>query len=238
MKGKWIFKIDALSARKWYILLAVYFVFLLVRGDCYIIFSVGDFVGTHLYRYLQFYPGILIIMLTADLFEETFRREAKLYLQSFGLSVFRIILGRVARLFLGIAVLYVPMLLYSIPRLNDSLAAFYQMFPSMFPSDKMLPMVGYAVPLVHCLVIVLFLICATMFVQFIAESKSISVMFLFSFLAFDVLVSRNYFAPYNIFRGAFDPPELYVLCTPNILVAIVAIPVFLSTICLRYRSGK
>lgn len=234
MKGKWIIKVDISSAIKWYLLLVAYFLFIVVFINFYSVISVGNLIGTSLYRYLQFYPSIIIIMLTADMFEETFRKGTKMYLHSFGLSVFQTILSRLIRLFFSIAILYVPLIIYSISQFNYSLAAFYH----MFPNTAVFPMVGYMVPLFHCLVIALFSIVTTLFIMFILESKSIAIMLLFSFLAFDVLVSRNYFQPYNIFRGAFDPPELYDSLPPHINIAITAIIAFLCILCLRYRASK
>lgn len=234
MKGKWIIKVDISSAIKWYFLLVAYFLFIIVFTNFYSVTAVGNSIGTSLYRYLQFYPSIIIIMLTADMFEETFRKGAKMYLRSFGLSVFQIILARVIRLLFSIAILYVPLIIFSISRLNYSLFAFYH----MFPNTEVFPTIGYMVPLFHCLVIALFSIVTTLFVMFFFESKSIAIMLLFSFLAFDVLVSRNYFHPYNIFRGAFDAPELYNPLPPNILISIIAIIVFLCASCLGYRASE
>lgn len=234
MKGKWILKVDISSAIKWYFLLIAYFLFIVVFINFYSVTAVGNSIGTSLYRYLQFYPSIIIIMLTADMFEETFRKSSKMYLRSFGLSVFQIILTRVIRLFFSIAILYIPLILYSISQLNYSLTAFYY----MFPNTAVFPMIGYMVPLFHCLVIALFSIVTTLFIMFVLESKSIAIMLLFSFLAFDVLVSRNYFQPYNIFRGAFDAPEIYNPLPPNIFIAIIAIIVFLCALCLGYRASE
>lgn len=235
MKPKWSAAVDAKIAAKWYSLLVLYFIILITCFGYYAaVSSVGELVGSALYRYLIFIPCVFIVMLTADVFEEIFRPESREYFRSFGISSGYILLWRSARLFIGIGILYLPMIWYSCVRLNESLAYFL----SIFPSETAMPPAKYSVFLIQCLVSIAFVICLTMFLMFLFSKKSIAVMLAFTYFAFDILVASNYFHPYNIFRGTVDTPDLYHYFPPNVILASVLSVCFMIIMCMGYNISR
>lgn len=231
MKCKWLAKVDFQAAKKWCLLLLLYFGVLLTSKNYYYVSSVSNGIGTNLYLYLQFIPSIVIVPMIGDVFEETFRENSKMYLRSFGISVYTIILRRLFRFSICIILFYMPLTIFSTNKMNFSMRTFCE----TFPNEMKLPSARFTVLLFHCCVTMIFVAVLTVFILFLFSNKALAVMLLFTLFAFDILVARYYLFPFNIFRGSFDCPDLYHYFPPNIIMECSLCIVFTTIICLGYN---
>lgn len=232
---KWPLRTDVLSCWKPYVFFVAYLALLMLYpGFAYT--TVGGsselFANNRCYLYLQFIACFFVVGMTANMFEETFRKDSKQYIHTFPLGTGSIIFARYAKLLFFILIPYVPAVLVMFTQANTSL----QDYLLLFPDTGDCPPIPLLFPLVHCVIAVNFYIIGTMFLMFILQSKVIALIIIMIYCAMEAAMLHFIFPRFVVFRGAFNIPDFYHILPTNILILAVVSVVMLAFILLFYKS--
>lgn len=232
---KWPLRTDVLSCWKPYVFFVAYLALLMLYpGFAYT--TVGGsselFAHNRCYLYLQFIACFFVVGMTANMFEETFRKDSKQYIHTFPLGTGSIIFARYTKLLFFILIPYVPTVLVMFTQANASL----QDYLLLFPDTGDCPPIPLLFPLVHCVIAVNFYIIGTMFLMFVLQSKVIALIVIMVYCAMEASMLHFVFPQHSVFRGAFNTPDFYHILPVNIRLLVGASAVMLAFILLFYRS--
>lgn len=232
---KWPLRTDVLSCWKPYVFFVAYLVLLMLYPGFAYTTAGGNselFANNRCYLYLQFIACFFVVGMTANVFEETFRKESKQYIHTFPLRTGSIIFVRYAKLFLFILIPYVPTVLVMFTRANASLQDYLLLFPDIGDC----PPIPLLFPLVHCVIAVNFYIIGTMFLMFILQNRVIALIIIMIYCAMEAAMLHFIFPRFVVFRGAFNIPDYYHILPTNIQILAVVSVVMLTFILLFYKT--
>ena len=174
-------------------------------------------VYTKCYRYIQFYPAILIAFMTGEIFEETFRPAPKEYIRTLGLSPVTLLLKRTIfwwSVFLTIEMLPI-IVLFS--KINASVVG-------------RVPIIPLYIPNFHCAIAYASYIAIIQFLLALAKEKAIPITLFMAFCAMESGSFHIIFGSYSVFRGAFNAQDYYHIFPQNIMCMVIAMPVLYTVV--------
>lgn len=183
------------------------------------------------YLFLQFFSCIFIVNITSSVFGESFRQKSYEYLLTFPLSKFNIIFVRLLKLIMMISIIYIPIVLLLFQRVNESIIVYIDIFPQYMS----FPLVNVFIPVVHCVIAVIFYIAVTLFLLSILKNDKLPTILIMAYCALEAGPLSLILGKYAIFRGAFNGQDYYSLFPPNIVIMMLLSILFITLIMLTYR---
>ena len=178
---------------------------------------------TKCYRYIQFYPAILIAFMTGELFEETFRSAPKEYMHALGLSPATLLLERT--IFWWCVFLTIEMLpiIVIFSKINTSIVG-------------LVPKIHLYTPIVHCAIAYASYIAIVHFFLALAKDKTIPITLFMAYCAMESGSFHIILGSYSVFCGAFNAQDYYHFLPQNIMCMAFAIPVLYVAVYLLYKK--
>ena len=233
MTGRWQTKVDVKSIYIYMITLAIYLVFLLFWKNPFYSANLSyEASGLPIISnnssnlYLQFVVTFFLLLITANMFSQTFEKNSAIYIKSLPLSFFELILFRLVKLVLCILTIYLPVVYICFKRTNLSILDFIDNFAEY----ANFPLIDINVPIAQSVIFVVFFIVLIMFVYSIIKKKSMLIIAFVTYLAFEItFLPRIFGGKLSFFYGTFGVSDFY-----NLFNSVTITQIYLTIIMLFY----
>jgi len=228
--------VDFKSSWKWFLGFLLYLICLLILPNISfteVLWRNGYPVAINkVYLFLQFFVCIFIVNITTSIFGESFKKSTYEYLLTYPLSTYKIIIVRVFRLFIIVCIIYVPVVIYLFNSANKSILDYIDLFPQYTG----FPLINIFIPIVHCMVAVIFYIMLTLFLMLILKNNNIPAILIMAYCALEAGPLNLILGKYSIFRGSFNTQDFYNFLPENIKIMLILSLVFMFFIIGTYRK--
>jgi len=187
--------------------------------------------GTGVCFYLQFIPCMLIVFLTSSIFGECFRGSVRNYVVTFPVKTTDVILKRYLTLFVLLVLLHIPVILFAVRRINNSIDSFITSFPEYagFPYVPVFPL------MIQCVVGIAFYIALAVFLLFLFRDRYLPVILTIVYCILEAGPLIGILGNFCIFFGSFGIARLYSYLPANTVLMLILTVLFMAIVSARYR---
>lgn len=172
------------------------------------------------FLWLQFFPTVIISVITAVLFKETFQEASREYLRSLDIGTLRLLVIRPLLLFVLIAIAYLPLSAVTADRINEVIRA-----AAHSQTNYQTAPVSWSFVYLQCISAIAFSEFATLLAERATKSKSLSLVILFPYFAIEGGGLCNLIGKYSLFHNAvsaisdFQPwsANVYLYCAVSMI---------------------
>lgn len=182
----------------------------------------GPVVYTKCYRYIQFYPGILMAFMTGEIFGETFRAAPKEYMHTLGIRQETLLLKRTVFWWFVFMAIEVSPIIINFSKINAN-------------NFGTVPPIPIHIPVFHCAIAYSSYIAIIQFFLALVRDKTIPITLFMAYCAMESGSFHIIFGPYSIFCGSFNVQDYYHLFPENILCMAVTMPMLFFVVYFIYK---
>ena len=235
---RWSKKTDFLSIRYPFILFCIYLLIVQFLKKPFI--TTGQQIGenayladTNIYFWMQFIVYIFVCTITSFYFEENFRKNAAQYIDVFKISTYKAVFLRYLRLILLLETVYIPFVVLSILKVNDSLTYHMEYFNTTYV------LIDIAKPVFQCFAAMIFYITVSLFFTAVFRSRIYTMILLLTYAVIEATVFPRILGKYALFYGSFGHPvDLYSFFPVNVTEMIFLSAVMLAASLILHRFNK